>query len=81
VFTEKGYHKATTKEIARAASISEGTIYNYFNNKRELLVWDRTACFSLCGWTDGGWKLNQLTINNEQLTNRARKILYFNCLV
>jgi AcrR family transcriptional regulator len=38
VFGEKGYHQATTKEIAKAAGVSEGTIYNYFENKRELLV-------------------------------------------
>ena len=38
VFGEKGFHKATTKEIARAAGVSEGTIYNYFTTKRDLLV-------------------------------------------
>ena len=38
VFAEKGYHQATTKEIAKAAGVSEGTIYNYFENKRDLLV-------------------------------------------
>lgn len=38
VFAEKGYHKATTKEIAQTAGVAEGTIYNYFNNKRELLL-------------------------------------------
>lgn len=38
VFVKKGFHKATTKEIARAAGVAEGTIYNYFENKRELLV-------------------------------------------
>lgn len=38
VFAEKGFHKATTREIARRAGISEGTIYNYFDNKRELLL-------------------------------------------
>ncbi len=38
VFAEKGFHKATTKEIAKAAGVSEGTIYNYFDNKRDLLV-------------------------------------------
>ncbi len=38
VFAKKGFHKATTKEIAKTAGISEGTIYNYFENKRELLV-------------------------------------------
>jgi AcrR family transcriptional regulator len=38
VFAQKGYHRATTKEIARAAGVAEGTIYNYFGNKRELLL-------------------------------------------
>lgn len=38
VFAQKGFHQATIKEIARAAGVAEGTIYNYFNNKRELLV-------------------------------------------
>jgi AcrR family transcriptional regulator len=38
VFAEKGYHQATTKEIAKAAGVAEGTIYNYFQNKRDLLV-------------------------------------------
>jgi AcrR family transcriptional regulator len=38
VFAEKGFHRATTKEIASAAGVSEGTIYNYFDNKADLLI-------------------------------------------
>jgi AcrR family transcriptional regulator len=38
VFSRRGYHRATTKEIARTAGISEGTIYNYFRSKDELLM-------------------------------------------
>jgi AcrR family transcriptional regulator len=38
VFRTKGYTRATTKEIADAADVSEGTLYNYFSNKRELLI-------------------------------------------
>lgn len=38
VFSQKGFHQATTKEIAQAADVSEGTIYNYFKNKRDILV-------------------------------------------
>jgi len=38
VFCEKGYHKATTKLVAKAAGVGEGTIYNYFKNKHELLL-------------------------------------------
>ena len=38
VFAEKGFHRATTREIASTAGISEGTIYNYFDSKEDLLV-------------------------------------------
>lgn len=38
VFAENGFHRATTKAIAEQAGISEGTIYNYFENKVDLLV-------------------------------------------
>ncbi len=38
VFAEKGFHRTTTKEIASAAGVSEGTIYNYFDNKADLLI-------------------------------------------
>jgi AcrR family transcriptional regulator len=38
VFAEKGFARATTKEIAEAADVSEGTIYNYFNSKEDVLI-------------------------------------------
>lgn len=38
VFADKGFHRATTKEIASRAGVSEGTIYNYFENKADLLI-------------------------------------------
>lgn len=38
VFSQKGFYQATTKEIAKAAPVSEGTIYNYFKNKHDILV-------------------------------------------
>ena len=38
VFARKGYHKATTRELAAEAGVSEGTIYNYFKSKRDLLI-------------------------------------------
>ena len=38
VFADKGYANATTKEIAEAADIAEGTLYNYFGGKREILL-------------------------------------------
>jgi AcrR family transcriptional regulator len=38
VFAEKGFHRATIKDIARTAGIADGTIYTYFDNKTAVLV-------------------------------------------
>lgn len=38
VFAQQGYAATTTREIAQAADIAEGTLYNYFGGKREILV-------------------------------------------
>jgi len=37
VFAEKGYQEAKISEIAEKADIANGTIYEYFKNKEELL--------------------------------------------
>ncbi len=37
VFASQGFFGARTREIAKAANLSEGTIYNYFENKEDLL--------------------------------------------
>jgi AcrR family transcriptional regulator len=36
VFSARGYTRATTKEIAKAAGVAEGTIYRHFADKKEL---------------------------------------------
>lgn len=38
VFSRKGYERATTREIADEAGVSEGTLYNYFGSKKDLLI-------------------------------------------
>ncbi len=38
IFAEKGYANATTREIAEAADLAEGTLYNYYGGKREILL-------------------------------------------
>jgi AcrR family transcriptional regulator len=38
VFAQKGFHAATTRHIASEAGVAEGTIYNYFDSKGDLLV-------------------------------------------
>lgn len=37
-FAEKGFHRATTRDIANRAGVAEGTIYNYFDRKGDLLL-------------------------------------------
>ncbi len=38
VFGSKGYDRATIADIAREAQVAEGSIYNYFKNKEDLLI-------------------------------------------
>src|SRR2546426_2037497 len=38
VFARKGFDRATVTEVARAAGLAEGSIYNYFRSKEELLA-------------------------------------------
>jgi AcrR family transcriptional regulator len=37
VFARRGYRAARLEEVAKAAGVSKGTIYNYFKNKEDLL--------------------------------------------
>jgi AcrR family transcriptional regulator len=36
IFAQKGYAATTTRELADAADVAEGTLYNYFGGKREI---------------------------------------------
>jgi len=38
VFSEKGFEGSTTKEIAKKARVSEGTIFRYFKTKKDILL-------------------------------------------
>ncbi|NOR88079.1 MAG: TetR family transcriptional regulator [Bacteroidales bacterium] len=38
VFANKGYHQSAISQIAKEAGISKGLIYNYFENKEQLLM-------------------------------------------
>ena len=37
LFCEKGYYKTNTAEIAKAAHVSTGIVYNYFHDKHDIL--------------------------------------------
>ena len=38
VFADSGFNRATMGKIAKHADVSEGTIYEYYNNKNDLLL-------------------------------------------
>jgi TetR/AcrR family fatty acid metabolism transcriptional regulator len=38
IFAEKGFSKATVLEIARSVKVAEGSIYDYFKSKEDLLL-------------------------------------------
>lgn len=38
VFAERGFHRAKVKDVAKAAGIADGTVYNHFASKDELLL-------------------------------------------
>src|SRR5436853_609935 len=42
LFTERGFEVVTVAEVARAAEVSEQTVFNYFPTKEDL-VFDRDA--------------------------------------
>jgi AcrR family transcriptional regulator len=37
IFAQKGFHKTSTSEIAKAAKVAEGTIFRYFKTKKDIL--------------------------------------------
>jgi AcrR family transcriptional regulator len=39
LFAERGFAKVTVAEVARAADVSEQTVFNYFPTKEDLVYW------------------------------------------
>ncbi len=38
VFAAKGFHRATIRDVAHEAGVADGTIYNYFKDKTDLII-------------------------------------------
>ena len=45
VFAEKGFHGTTTRELARAAGVSEGLLFKHFPNKEALYSAMQISCY------------------------------------
>ena len=50
IFAEKGFDGTTTRELAKAAGISEALLYNYFPSKESLYVAMLGACAETPSW-------------------------------
>jgi TetR/AcrR family fatty acid metabolism transcriptional regulator len=68
VFAEKGYANTTTREIADEVDMAEGTLYNYFDGKREVLL----AIFS-----DAEALIETILLEGEKLEGREAMIEMF----
>jgi AcrR family transcriptional regulator len=49
VFAEKGFHGTTTRELARAAGVSEGLLFKHFPNKEALYAAMLVSCSQQLG--------------------------------
>src|SRR3954447_24561700 len=38
LFSAKGYHETTVPDIVKAAGVGHGTFYEYFSNRRDVLI-------------------------------------------
>src|SRR6185312_16086467 len=57
LFKEKGFHRATTREIAKEAGFSIGTLYEYIRTKEDVLY---LVCDSI--YNEVHTRLSSLTI-------------------
>ncbi|SES19145.1 TetR/AcrR family transcriptional regulator [Salipaludibacillus aurantiacus] len=53
LFNEKGYHKATTREVAKASGFSIGTLYEYIGSKEDILY---LVCDAVYDEVMGKWE-------------------------
>src|SRR5207244_10883082 len=77
VFAEKGFHEATVDDIAEAAGVAKGTVYLYYESKREVyfaaLKFGIAQMYSLLLE-----ELNKVTTPQEKLKALiAAKLAYF----
>lgn len=71
VFFEKGYHGATSEEIAKRAGVGKGTLYQYFDSKLEIfLEMHRQAIIAYCD------KLSELIKEESSFEENLRRIVH-----
>jgi AcrR family transcriptional regulator len=86
VFTEKGFHNATVREIADASGVTEGTLYNYIRSKEDIIyiVYDYITKLlrddinrAIEGINDPKERLKSALFQNLQSVNRHQDLIMF----
>ena len=81
LFSERGYARATTAELARAAGVTEPIIYRHFASKKDLFcaLIERTGSDTLTMWEsdlegakDPAERLSRLIGDNPMVSDRGR---------
>ena len=69
LFKEKGFHRTTTREIAKAAGFSIGTLYEYIRTKEDVLYF---VCDSI--YNEVHNKLSKFHMKKERLRFKQRPL-------
>ncbi len=81
LFSERGYARATTAELAKAAGVTEPIIYRHFKSKRDLYVAliERTGRETLASWEsdladakDPADRLRRLLGDNPMVSTKGK---------
>lgn len=72
LFKEKGFHRATTREIAKEAGFSIGTLYEYIRTKEDVLY---LVCDSI--YNEVHNRLAQITVKNGTIDNLKIAIRHY----
>ena len=75
---EKGYHNTNTAEIAKAAGVSTGIIYQYFNDKRDIFLqgieqYSKSLLFPINEFSTKKLDINNLENEFRNVINKSLK--------
>jgi AcrR family transcriptional regulator len=73
LFSDKGYYKTNTAEIAQEAGVSTGIVYNYFQDKKDILL--EVIKFYISSLSEQFQPLLSAPINKNNLPARIEQFI------